>query len=89
MAQAMRSLAVLKRICEIKSVPVGNTAEEFRTVMKNDLDAFGKILKDAKWQRTSPAADRNFREVTRHGAIGVHVPLKLRRIQRPSELMRY
>jgi tripartite-type tricarboxylate transporter receptor subunit TctC len=47
-AQAMRSPTVLQRIREIKSVPVGNTAEEFRTVMKNDLDAFGKILKGAK-----------------------------------------
>ena len=47
-AQAMRSPTVLKRIREIKSVPVGNTAEEFRTVMKADFEAFGKVAQGRK-----------------------------------------
>jgi tripartite-type tricarboxylate transporter receptor subunit TctC len=47
-AEAMRSPTVLQRIRDIKSVPVGNTAEQFRTVMKTDFDAFEKALKDVK-----------------------------------------
>ncbi len=47
-AKAMANPTVLKRIRDIKSVPIGNTAEEFRAVMKADLAAFGKALEGVK-----------------------------------------
>jgi tripartite-type tricarboxylate transporter receptor subunit TctC len=47
-AQAMRSPTVIKRISDIKSIPVGNTAEEFRNVIKSDYEIFGQVIANAK-----------------------------------------
>jgi len=47
-AQAMRSPALLKRINDVKSVPVGNTSEEFRKVILSDFDIFGRVIAAAK-----------------------------------------
>ena len=47
-ALAMRSPAVIKRINDIKSIPVGNTAEEFRKVIKSDYETFGRVIANAK-----------------------------------------
>ena len=47
-AQAMRSPVVLKRISEIKSIPVGNSAEEFRRVILSDFEIFKRIIANAK-----------------------------------------
>ena len=38
--RAMRDPVVIKRIKDIKSTPAGNTAEEFRQVIKDDLEIF-------------------------------------------------
>lgn len=46
--QAMRSPTVIKRISDIKSIPVGNTAEEFRKVIKSDYEIFGRVIANAK-----------------------------------------
>jgi tripartite-type tricarboxylate transporter receptor subunit TctC len=46
--QAMHSPAVLKRIADIKSVPVGNTSEEFRKVILSDFDIFKRVIANAK-----------------------------------------
>jgi tripartite-type tricarboxylate transporter receptor subunit TctC len=47
-AKAMRSPEVLKRIKGIQSIPVGNTAEEFRKVILSDYDTFGRVIANAK-----------------------------------------
>jgi tripartite-type tricarboxylate transporter receptor subunit TctC len=47
-AQAMRSPTVLKRIQDIKSIAVGNTAEEFRKIILSDFEVFGRVLANAK-----------------------------------------
>jgi tripartite-type tricarboxylate transporter receptor subunit TctC len=47
-AQAMRSPTVLKRIDDIKSIPVGNNSEEFRKIILSDFDIFGRIITKAK-----------------------------------------
>jgi tripartite-type tricarboxylate transporter receptor subunit TctC len=47
-ASAMRSPTVLKRIKDIKSIPVGNTSEEFRSIIHSDYEIFGRIIANAK-----------------------------------------
>jgi tripartite-type tricarboxylate transporter receptor subunit TctC len=47
-AQAMSSPVVLKRIQDIKSIAVGNSAEEFRKIILSDFEVFGRILANAK-----------------------------------------
>jgi tripartite-type tricarboxylate transporter receptor subunit TctC len=47
-AQAMRSPAVLKRVNDIKSIPVGNTSEEFRRIILSDFETFGRVIANAK-----------------------------------------
>jgi tripartite-type tricarboxylate transporter receptor subunit TctC len=47
-AQAMRSPALLKRINDIKSIPVGNTSEEFRRIILSDFETFGRVIANAK-----------------------------------------
>ena len=44
----MRDPVVIKRINDIKSSPVGNTAEEFRQVIKDDLEIFRRVIAAAK-----------------------------------------
>ena len=44
----MRSPAVLKRINDIKSIPVGNTSEEFRKVILSDFEIFKRVIANAK-----------------------------------------
>ena len=46
--RAMRDPVVIKRIKDLNSTPVGNTAEEFRQVIKNDLESFRRVIADAK-----------------------------------------
>jgi tripartite-type tricarboxylate transporter receptor subunit TctC len=46
--RAMQDPMVIKRIKDIKSVPVGNTAEEFRQVIKDDLETFRRVISSAK-----------------------------------------
>ena len=46
--RAMRDPVVIKRINDIKSSPVGNTAEEFRQVIKDDLEIFRRVISAAK-----------------------------------------
>ena len=46
--RAMRSPAVLKRIDQIKSVPVGNSSEEFRKVILSDFEVFKRVIANAK-----------------------------------------
>ena len=46
--RAMRDPVVIKRINDIKSSPVGNTAEEFRQVIKDDLEIFRRVIATAK-----------------------------------------
>ena len=46
--RAMQDPVVIKRIKDIKSVPVGNTAEEFRQVIKDDLETFRRVISSAK-----------------------------------------
>ena len=43
----MRSPTVLKRINDIKSVPVGNSSEEFRKIILLDFEVFGRIITKA------------------------------------------
>ena len=47
-AHAMKSPTVLKRINEIKSMPVGNTAEEFRKVIASDYAIFKRVIENVK-----------------------------------------
>ncbi len=47
-ANAMRSPTVLKRINDIKSIPIGNTSEEFRNIIRADYEIFGKVIANAK-----------------------------------------
>ena len=47
-SRAMRSPVVLKRISEIKSIPVGNSAEEFRQVILSDFETFKQVIAKAK-----------------------------------------
>jgi tripartite-type tricarboxylate transporter receptor subunit TctC len=47
-ANAMRSPTVLKRINDVKSIPVGNTSEEFRNVIRADYEIFGQLIANAK-----------------------------------------
>ena len=47
-SQAMRSPTVIKRINDIKSIPVGNTAEEFRSIIRSDFEIFGRVIANAK-----------------------------------------
>jgi tripartite-type tricarboxylate transporter receptor subunit TctC len=47
-AQAMRSSIVLKRINDIKSIPVGNTSEEFRNIIRSDFEIFGRVIANAR-----------------------------------------
>ena len=47
-AQAMRSPMVLSRIADLKSIPVGNTSEEFRKVILSDYEIFGRVIANAK-----------------------------------------
>ena len=46
--KAMKSPTVLKRISDIKSMPVGNSPEEFRKVILSDYEVFGKIIASSK-----------------------------------------
>jgi tripartite-type tricarboxylate transporter receptor subunit TctC len=46
--QAMRSPAVLKRINDIKSIPIGNTPEEFRRVILSDFETFKRVIANTK-----------------------------------------
>jgi tripartite-type tricarboxylate transporter receptor subunit TctC len=46
--KAMHSPGVLKRITDIGSVPVGNTAEEFKKAILSDYDIFGRVIANAK-----------------------------------------
>jgi len=46
--RAMRDPVVIKRIKDINSTPVGNTSEEFRQVIKDDLATFRRVIADAK-----------------------------------------
>ena len=47
-ARAMRSPTVLKRINDIKSIPVGNTPDEFRRIIRSDFEIFGRVIANAK-----------------------------------------
>jgi tripartite-type tricarboxylate transporter receptor subunit TctC len=47
-AHAMRSPVVLKRINDIKSIPVGNTSEEFRKIILSDFEIFRAVIANAK-----------------------------------------
>jgi tripartite-type tricarboxylate transporter receptor subunit TctC len=47
-AQAMRCATVLKRINDIKSIPVGNASEEFRRIILSDFEIFGRVIANAK-----------------------------------------
>jgi tripartite-type tricarboxylate transporter receptor subunit TctC len=47
-AKAMKSPAVLKRIAEVKSIPIGNSAEEFRKVILSDYEVFKRVIANAK-----------------------------------------
>jgi tripartite-type tricarboxylate transporter receptor subunit TctC len=47
-AQAMRSPSGLKRINDIKSIPVGNTSEAFRKIILSDFEIFGRVIANAK-----------------------------------------
>jgi len=47
-AQAMRSPTVLKRIHDIKSIPVGNASEEFRRIILADFESFGRVIANSK-----------------------------------------
>jgi tripartite-type tricarboxylate transporter receptor subunit TctC len=47
-AQAMRSPTVLRRIAEVKSLPVGNSAEEFRKTILSDYETFKRVIANAK-----------------------------------------
>jgi len=47
-AQAMRSPTVIKRINDMKSIPIGNSAEEFRKIMDSDYEVFGRVIANAK-----------------------------------------
>jgi tripartite-type tricarboxylate transporter receptor subunit TctC len=47
-AQAMHSPVVLKRIKDIKSIPVGNTSEEFRKVILSDFEVFKRVIANTK-----------------------------------------
>ena len=46
--RAMRDPGVIKRIKDLNSTPVGNTAEEFRKIIKDDLETFRRVIADAK-----------------------------------------
>ena len=46
--KAMQSPALLKRINDLKSMPVGNTSEEFRKVILSDFEVFKKVIENAK-----------------------------------------
>ena len=46
--KAMRSPTVLKRINDIKSIPVGNSSEEFRKIVLSDYEVFGKVIATSK-----------------------------------------
>jgi tripartite-type tricarboxylate transporter receptor subunit TctC len=46
--KAMQSPALLKRISDLKSVPVGNTSEEFRKVILSDFEVFKRVIANAK-----------------------------------------
>jgi tripartite-type tricarboxylate transporter receptor subunit TctC len=46
--KAMRSPTVLKRINDIKSIPVGNSPEEFRKTILSDYEVFGKVIAASK-----------------------------------------
>src|SRR5438874_8829288 len=47
-ARAMRAPTVLKRINDIKSIPVGNTSDEFRGIISSDFEIFGRVITNAK-----------------------------------------
>lgn len=47
-AQAMRNPTVLRRIDEVRSVPIGNSSEQFRQIMKADFEVYGQILASSK-----------------------------------------
>jgi hypothetical protein len=44
----MRSPAVVKRIHDIKSIPVGNEPEEFRKVILSDFEVFKRVIANTK-----------------------------------------
>ena len=46
--RAMRSPAVIKRITEIKSIPIGNDPEEFRKVILSDFETFKRVIANTK-----------------------------------------
>jgi tripartite-type tricarboxylate transporter receptor subunit TctC len=46
--RAIRDPVVIKRIKDINSSPVGNTPEEFRQVIKDDLEIFRRVIAAAK-----------------------------------------
>jgi tripartite-type tricarboxylate transporter receptor subunit TctC len=46
--KAMQSSALLKRINDLKSMPVGNTSEEFRKVILSDFNVFKRVIENAK-----------------------------------------
>ena len=46
--KAMRSPTLLKRINDLKSIPVGNSPEEFRKIILSDYEVFGKVIAASK-----------------------------------------
>jgi hypothetical protein len=44
----MRDPVAIKRIKDLNSSPAGNTAEEFRQVIKDDLETFRCMIPGAK-----------------------------------------
>jgi tripartite-type tricarboxylate transporter receptor subunit TctC len=45
---AMHMPEVIKRIKDINSTPVGDTSEDFRQIIKSDLETFGRVIANAK-----------------------------------------
>jgi tripartite-type tricarboxylate transporter receptor subunit TctC len=46
--QAMRSPAVLKRINDIKSIPIGDSPEEFRRTILSDFETFKRVIANTR-----------------------------------------
>jgi tripartite-type tricarboxylate transporter receptor subunit TctC len=44
----MHTPEVIKRIKDINSTPVGDSSEDFRQIIKSDLEAFGRVIANAK-----------------------------------------
>jgi tripartite-type tricarboxylate transporter receptor subunit TctC len=45
---AMHTPEVIKRIKDINSTPVGDSSEDFRQIIKSDLETFGRVIANAK-----------------------------------------